>query len=73
MERGAYRILGRCRIFPAGCGSPSPGTSGRNLYPQPGISPQEFVGRDKAFFDFVFNELEDRNVRFLHKVEELKG
>lgn len=45
----------------------------RNLYTTPGISPPEFVGRDKACFDFVFKELEDRNVRFRHEVEELEG
>lgn len=41
----------------------------RNLYTQPGISPPEFVGRDKACFDFVLNELEARNVRLRHEVE----
>jgi len=43
----------------------------RKLYTQPGISPPEFVGRNKTCFDFVFKELEDRNIRFRHEIEEL--
>lgn len=45
----------------------------RNLYTEPGISPPEFVGRDKACFEFVMNELETRKVVFRHEVEELEG
>ncbi len=45
----------------------------RNLYTEPGISPPELVGRDKACFDFVMKELEDRDVRFRHEIEEMEG
>ena len=44
----------------------------RNLYTRPGISPPEFVGRDKTCFDFVFGELEARDVRLRHEVEEVR-
>ena len=43
----------------------------RNLYTRVGISPPEFVGRDKRCFDFVLKDLEERNVRFRHEVEEI--
>jgi saccharopine dehydrogenase-like NADP-dependent oxidoreductase len=43
----------------------------RNLYTEVGISPPELVGRDKACFESVFKDLEERNIRFRHEVEKL--
>jgi hypothetical protein len=45
----------------------------RNLYTEPGITPPELVGRDRACFDFVMKELEHRGVIFRHQVEEMEG
>jgi len=45
----------------------------RNLYTEPGISPPELVGRDRACFDFVMKELEERGVCFRHEMEEMEG
>ena len=34
------------------------------LYSEPGLSPPEIVGRDQACFDFIFDYLAERGVRF---------
>ncbi len=44
----------------------------RRLYKEPGISPPEFVGRNKTCFDFVMKELQDRKVVFRHEVEDVQ-
>jgi len=43
----------------------------QGLYTQPGITPPEFVGRDQGCFEFVLKELDDRGVRFRHRIEEV--
>lgn len=43
----------------------------KGLYTEPGITPPELVGRDQACFDFVMNELADRNILFQHTKEDL--
>ncbi len=41
------------------------------LYDQKGISPPEFVGRDEACVDFMLNGLEERDVVYKLRIEEL--
>lgn len=42
----------------------------RGMFREPGVHPPEIVGRDRACFDFIMEELAARGVVFRHEVEE---
>jgi lysine 6-dehydrogenase len=43
----------------------------KGLYSEPGLSPPELVGRDEACYDFIFDYLAARGVRFEVTEEDL--